>query len=73
MKMQDFLQKKDSNRMGPMTFGRLLESHRKCEELTQEELGKMLGICRVELRVYFTSQESRPVSNFAVTLEISTV
>lgn len=29
---------------GPLTFGRLLESHRKCEELTQEELGNMAGL-----------------------------
>ena len=31
---------------GPLTFGRLLESHRKCEELTQEELGKIIGLSR---------------------------
>ena len=34
---------------GPITFGRLLESHRKCEELTQEELGKMIGISRANI------------------------
>ena len=34
---------------GPITFGRLLESHRKCEELTQEELGKKIGISRANI------------------------
>ena len=34
---------------GPMTFGRLLESHRKCEELTQEQLGKMVGLSRANI------------------------
>ena len=34
---------------GPITFGRLLESHRKCEEWTQEEVGQMLGISRASV------------------------
>ena len=29
---------------GPLTFGRLLESHRKCEGLTQNGLGRMVGL-----------------------------
>ena len=37
------------NERRPMTFGRLLESHRKCEEWTQEELGKKLGISRASM------------------------
>ena len=34
---------------GPLTFGRLLESYRKCEELTQEQLGKMVGLSRANI------------------------
>ena len=34
---------------GPMTFGRLLASHRKCEELTQEEMGKMVGLSKANI------------------------
>ena len=29
---------------GPVTFGTALESHRKCEELSQKEFAKLLGI-----------------------------
>ncbi len=29
---------------GPMTFGRALWSHRKCEELSQKEFAQILGI-----------------------------
>ncbi|WP_321493500.1 helix-turn-helix transcriptional regulator [uncultured Desulfobacter sp.] len=29
---------------GPLTFGRALWSHRKCEEIPQKEFAKMLGI-----------------------------
>ena len=29
---------------GPITFGKALESHRKCEELSQKEFAKALGI-----------------------------
>ena len=38
------LKKELEKERGPMTFGLLLEVHRKCEELTQEELGKMVGL-----------------------------
>ncbi|WP_319577696.1 helix-turn-helix transcriptional regulator [uncultured Desulfobacter sp.] len=29
---------------GPLTFGRALWSHRKCEEISQKDFAKMLGI-----------------------------
>lgn len=29
---------------GPLTFGKALWSHRKCEEMTQKEFAKLLGI-----------------------------
>jgi transcriptional regulator with XRE-family HTH domain len=29
---------------GPLTFGNALESHRKCEELSQREFANLLGI-----------------------------
>ena len=38
------LKKQLEKERGPMTFGLLLEVHRKCEELTLEELGKMVGL-----------------------------
>ena len=34
---------------GPITFGRLLESHRKCEGWTQEELGKKIGVSKSKI------------------------
>ena len=46
--VEDF--KKDIEKEhGPITFGRMLESHRKCEELTQAALGKMIGLSRANI------------------------
>lgn len=33
-----------SKEYGPLTFGRALWSHRKCEEISQKDFAKMLGI-----------------------------
>lgn len=38
------LKRKIERENGPITFGKTLESFRKCEEMTQKELAKVLGI-----------------------------
>ncbi len=40
---ENFLQKKNK---GPLTFGQLVESHRLCDEISQAELARRLGISR---------------------------
>lgn len=34
---------------GPLTFGQTLESHRLCEEMSQKEFAKVLGISQASL------------------------
>jgi transcriptional regulator with XRE-family HTH domain len=34
---------------GPITFGQLAESHRLCEEISQSELARRMGISRAQL------------------------
>ena len=46
--LKKYLEKK----RGPLTFGKLLESHRKCEGWTQEELGEKLGISKAKICDY---------------------
>jgi len=36
-------------KIGPLTFGKLLESHRKADELSQKEFAEMLGISQSSL------------------------
>ena len=36
-------------RGGPLTFGRMIESFRKCDELTQEQLAHKMGISKAHL------------------------
>ena len=43
------LEKELEEERGPVTFGILLESHRKCEGMTQEELGSLLEISRASV------------------------
>ena len=43
--LKKYLEKK----RGLLSFGRLLESHRKCEGWTQEELGKKLKISKANI------------------------
>ena len=38
------LKNKIEKERGPITFGKTLEAFRKCEEMTQKELAKVLGI-----------------------------
>ena len=36
-------------RGGPLTFGRMIESFRKCDEVTQEQLAHKMGISKAHL------------------------
>lgn len=39
----------DKLRGGPLTFGQLVESHRLCDEISQAELARRMGISRSQL------------------------
>ena len=44
MTTENYETKEMERDFGPLTFGNALESHRKCEEISQREFAAMLGI-----------------------------
>ena len=55
---------------GPLTFGILLESHRKCEGMTQQELGDLLGISKASV---CDLEKSRKIPSPSRAFEIASV